>query len=149
MQQQVDSYKHAIRDWDEQQQRHRAAIEAQQQQQAAQNSSSSGNSTTTAGNSTTPSAAPSGGDCVAAAATVNQSNNVASTQGNLSWLNAIQIIKIQQICQFHKPSCQFAKPLHIIINKWLFVVVATLLRIRWIKLDKWPLGGKRGPCVST
>ena len=38
MQQQVESYKHALRDWDEQQQRHRAAI---QQARASQLTGSS------------------------------------------------------------------------------------------------------------
>ena len=31
-----------------------------------------------------------------------------------------------------------------VIIKWLFVIVATYRQIHWIKLNKWPLGGKRG-----
>ena len=43
-------------------------------------------------------------------------------------------------------SCHLAEywKIYNIIIKWLFVVVATYRRIPWIKLNKWPLGGKRG-----
>lgn len=51
MQQQVESYKHALREWDEQQQRYRSALQArqQQQQQTAASASSAAAATSAAG----------------------------------------------------------------------------------------------------
>jgi len=48
MQQQVESYKHALRDWDEQQQRHRAALQQARASQLATSSNEDQSSVHTA-----------------------------------------------------------------------------------------------------